>query len=89
MRRGAGGRGADPRPGVSRRGCKCGILIQEIVDYAKQDHILGTYISVEQAALEVGKICNIYKSIDIDFTVLLTHIGFEEDLKLAKNLKKS
>lgn len=66
-----------------------GILTQEIVDYAKQDHILGTYISVEQAALEVGKICNIYKSIDIDFTVLLTHIGFEEDLKLAKNLKKS
>ena len=29
------------------------------------------------AAAEVGKICNAHNSIDIDFTVLLTHIGFE------------
>ena len=30
-----------------------------------------------------------YNSIDIDFTVLLTHIGFEEDKKLASLLDKS
>ncbi|MBR5005907.1 MAG: 5'-nucleotidase C-terminal domain-containing protein, partial [Clostridia bacterium] len=38
------------------------------------------------AAEEVGKICNTYNAIDIDFTVLLTHIGFEEDKKLAAML---
>ena len=37
-------------------------------------------------AEEVGKICNAYNAIDIDFTVLLTHIGFEEDKKLAELL---
>ena len=31
----------------------------------------------------MGNICNAYNAIDIDFTVLLTHIGFEEDKKLA------
>ena len=38
------------------------------------------------AAAEVGKICNAHNSIDIDFTVLLTHIGFEEDRHLARQL---
>jgi 5'-nucleotidase len=33
------------------------------------------------AAEEVGRICNAYNATDIDFTVLLTHIGFEEDIK--------
>ena len=33
--------------------------------------------STAAAAAEVGKICNAHNSIDIDFTVLLTHIGFE------------
>ena len=32
----------------------------------------------------MGKICNAHNSIDIDFTVLLTHIGFEEDRHLAR-----
>ena len=34
----------------------------------------------------MGNICNAYNAIDIDFTVLLTHIGFEEDKKLAAML---
>lgn len=38
------------------------------------------------AAEEVGRICNAYNATDVDFTVLLTHIGFEEDKKLAKLL---
>ena len=38
------------------------------------------------AAAEVGKICDNYKSVDIDLTILLTHVGFEEDKKLAKLL---
>ncbi|HQH62695.1 MAG TPA: 5'-nucleotidase C-terminal domain-containing protein, partial [Clostridiales bacterium] len=34
----------------------------------------------------VGRICNAYRTEDVDFTVLLTHIGFEEDKKLAAML---
>ncbi|WP_027204546.1 hypothetical protein [Butyrivibrio fibrisolvens] len=45
--------------------------------------MIGTFITLEDAAAEVGRICDVYNSIDIDFTVLLTHIGFEEDKKLA------
>ena len=32
------------------------------------------------------RICNAYKALDVDCTVLLTHIGFEEDKKLAAHL---
>jgi len=37
-------------------------------------------------AQEIGRICNTYNAIDIDYTVLLTHIGREEDKKLAEML---
>jgi 5'-nucleotidase len=35
----------------------------------------------------VGRITNAYKNDDIDLTVLLTHIGFESDLELARLLQ--
>lgn len=35
---------------------------------------------------EIGIICDNYKTVDIDLTIVLTHIGFEEDKKLAKLL---
>ena len=38
---------------------------------------------------EVERICNAYNSLDIDCTVLLTHIGFEEDRQLAAQLDPS
>ena len=63
-----------------------GLLTEEIMDYAKQDDILGSFVDIEEAAEAVGKICNNYKTIDIDLTVLLTHIGFEQDKKLAELL---
>ena len=44
---------------------------------------IGTFVRIEDAAAEVGKICNAYKDADIDLTVLLTHIGFESDKQLA------
>lgn len=40
----------------------------------------------QQPPAEIGKICNAHNSIDIDFTVILTHIGFEEDRHLARQL---
>jgi 5''-nucleotidase/2'',3''-cyclic phosphodiesterase and related esterases len=60
-----------------------GIITSEILSPLKQDLVLSTLVDVEDAAKEVGKICNTYRTTDIDFTVLLTHIGFEEDKKLA------
>lgn len=63
-----------------------GILTQDVIDQTKHDGIIGTFVDVEDAVKEVGKICNAFNSIDIDFTVLLTHIGFEEDKKLASLL---
>ncbi|MBR4225774.1 MAG: bifunctional metallophosphatase/5'-nucleotidase [Candidatus Methanomethylophilaceae archaeon] len=60
-----------------------GILTEQVIAQCKTDGIIGTFVSIEDAAEEVGRICNTYNAIDIDFTVLLTHIGFEEDKKLA------
>ena len=64
-----------------------GIITEKIMDSIKQDKLIGTFVGVEEASKEVGKICNAYKNDDIDLTVLLTHIGYESDLKLAKLLR--
>ena len=60
-----------------------GILTEEVLAQARQERLIGSFVDVHEAAAEVGKICNAYRTQDIDFTVLLTHIGFEEDRKLA------
>lgn len=60
-----------------------GILTEEVISQTKGENLIGSLIGIEDAAKEVGRICNAYNSTDIDFTVLLTHIGFEEDKKLA------
>lgn len=63
-----------------------GIVTEEALRTLKRDRSIGTFVSLEDAAAEIGKICNAYKNDDIDLTVLLTHIGFEEDKKLAAML---
>ena len=63
-----------------------GILTEEVIAQTKNDGLIGSFVNIEDAAEEVGRICNAYNAIDIDFTVLLTHIGFEEDKKLAEKL---
>ena len=60
-----------------------GILTEIVLQQCKTDGLIGTFVNIEDAVEEIGKICNTYNSIDIDFTVLLTHIGFEEDKRLA------
>ncbi|MBQ2111239.1 MAG: bifunctional metallophosphatase/5'-nucleotidase [Clostridia bacterium] len=66
-----------------------GVLTEEVLAQTRNDGLVGTIVNVEEAAREVTKICNAYHAIDIDFTVLLTHIGFEEDKKLAAMLDPS
>ncbi|MBQ4251488.1 MAG: metallophosphatase, partial [Erysipelotrichaceae bacterium] len=63
-----------------------GILTEEVISQTKGEKIIGSFIGIEEAAKEVGKICNAYNALDVDLTVLLTHIGFEEDKKLAAML---
>ncbi len=60
-----------------------GLITEEVLSQTKNDGIIGSFVDINEAATEVGNICNSYNAIDIDFTVLLTHIGFEEDKKLA------
>ena len=66
-----------------------GILTEQVISQTKTDKLIGSIVDIEDAAKEIGKICNTYNAIDIDFTVLLTHIGFEEDKQLAAILDPS
>lgn len=65
-----------------------GIITDKILDSLKQDKLIGSFVNLKEASKEIGRICNAYKNDDIDLTILLTHIGFESDLKLANLLKK-
>ncbi len=60
-----------------------GILTEEVLSQARKEAVIGSFVDVHEAAHEVGKICNAYRTEDVDLTVLLTHIGFEEDKRLA------
>ena len=64
-----------------------GIITEKVMDSLKQDELIGSFVSLEDASREVGKITNAYKNDDIDLTILLTHIGFESDIELAGLLK--
>jgi 5'-nucleotidase/UDP-sugar diphosphatase len=63
-----------------------GILTEAILDSLKSDKFISTFIDIKDAAAEVGKICDTYRTVDVDLTILLTHIGFENDCKLAELL---
>ncbi len=60
-----------------------GILTQEVLAKVKSEEHIGTLVDVHEAAAEVGKICDSYRTEDVDLTVLLTHIGLEADRELA------
>jgi 5'-nucleotidase/UDP-sugar diphosphatase len=64
-----------------------GIVTEKVIDSVKKEGLVGTFISLEDAAKEVGLITDAYKNDDIDLTVLLTHIGYESDLELARMMK--
>jgi 5'-nucleotidase len=60
-----------------------GIITEEVLAGIRSDNLISNLIDINDAAQEVGRICNAHRTTDIDLTVLLTHIGFEEDKKLA------
>lgn len=64
-----------------------GILTEKVMDALLMDELIGTFVTLEEAASEVGKICDAFRKDDIDLTVVLTHIGFESDKELAAMLR--
>lgn len=66
-----------------------GILTETVLSMAKKEALVGSFVDIGDAVTEVERICNAYNSLDIDCTVLLTHIGFEEDKLLAARLAPS
>ncbi len=66
-----------------------GIITEEVLKALKHETDVASFITLQDAAEEVGRICNAYKQQDIDLTILLTHIGFEEDKTLADILNPS
>ena len=63
-----------------------GILTDSVLDQTKSEQLIGSFVDIHEAAQEVARICNTYNALDIDCTVLLTHIGFAEDKRLAAML---
>ena len=63
-----------------------GILTQEVLATAKQEKVIGTFVDIEEAVKEIGVICDNYRTTDTDMTVVITHIGIEQDRKLAELL---
>ncbi len=63
-----------------------GIITEGVMTRAKSEGLIGSFLDIHQAAAEIGRICDAHNAVDIDLTVLLTHIGFEEDKKLAAEL---
>ncbi len=64
-----------------------GVLTGEVLASAKTEKIIGEYVDVEQAAKEIGIICDNYRTTDTDLTIVLSHLGLEVDRELAKLLQ--
>jgi 5'-nucleotidase len=64
-----------------------GIITEKVMDSIKCDNLLSSFVNLEEASQEVGRITNAYQGDDIDLTIILTHIGIESDVELAKLLK--
>ena len=61
-----------------------GIITEKVMDsIVSTDNLISTFITLKDAADEVGRITNAYQEDRINLTVLLTHIGLESDLELA------
>lgn len=64
-----------------------GIITEKVMDsISTTDNLISTFVTLKDAAEEVGRITNAYQNDRINLTVLLTHIGLESDLELARLL---
>ncbi len=63
-----------------------GILTEEVIASTRSEKVIGTFIDIDEAAREIGVICDNYRTKATDMVVLLTHIGIEADRQLAAKL---
>lgn len=63
-----------------------GLLTGEVLNSTKSEKIIGSFIDIKSASREIGIICDNYRTVNTDMTVLLTHIGVEKDKELAAEL---
>ena len=63
-----------------------GLLTPEVLASTKGEKVVGGVIDLERAVREVGVICDNYRTKKTDLVILLTHIGIENDRKLAEAL---
>lgn len=66
-----------------------GLITEDILDQARTEGIVGSFVAVNDAESEIrSAIDDVVSSTGVrpDITVLLTHIGFNADLNLARSL---
>lgn len=63
-----------------------GLTNEAILSMARKDPLTGPLVDISDPLEEVERICNNYSHAEIGLTVLLTHMGFEEDQHLAARL---
>ncbi len=69
-----------------------GLITETIIEQTKSEGLVGTFVCVEEADQEIRRAlerATVKKGIRPDLTVLLTHIGIDEDIELAKSLDPS
>ena len=74
---------------IERGGMKImfiGVITEEVLATTRTEPLIGSFVDVWEAASQIGSIIDNYKTVGIDLTVLLTHIGYENDKKLAEAL---
>ncbi|MCQ2554095.1 MAG: 5'-nucleotidase C-terminal domain-containing protein [Clostridia bacterium] len=66
-----------------------GVITDEILAVTRKEELIGSFVDVREAAKEIDVICDTYKTVDIDYTVVLSHIGFQKDCELAGLISES
>ncbi|NLV75171.1 MAG: bifunctional metallophosphatase/5'-nucleotidase [Chloroflexi bacterium] len=70
-------------------GCKVlliGVITDKVLQDIRKQGAVGSFITLEEASIEIGKIIAAHRRDDIDLTVIMTHIGHESDCELASML---
>ena len=63
-----------------------GITTAEVLEMTKLEKLVGTLIDVRDPVAEVGRVCDAYRTEDVDLTMLLTHVGIDADKRIAAAL---
>ena len=68
-----------------------GLITKEIADQTNAEGFIGSFVTVHDSADEVSRIREQVreKNLDPDITVLMTHMGYEADTELARQLDPS